>query len=271
MGLWECADVDVLRGKRCFAVESSQAKEVMSSADWPLWPLPSSPPRHHPLCLWFTQHFTQSWYTRCHPSWEVIPNLDENLPPLTPIGSMCNLRGSPLQGMETDHWFWLQRANRCGSVPHKLPLTGPETPRRGLTPHMCTHTSGWLGGPAVFWKNRKHHGCQHISIHWFVSVLWCNVISISFKEPVHHNDIFPSHADRIDPPKSTVKWYFIILKCDVLFQDHCPCTTCISPLKPQRTFKVLAGRYFSISSSSPRLCRRPTQNDHFPVHYKPMT
>lgn len=57
MGLWECADVDVLCGKRCFAVESSQGKEVMSWADWPFWPLPSSPPRHHPLCLWFTLHF----------------------------------------------------------------------------------------------------------------------------------------------------------------------------------------------------------------------
>lgn len=75
------------------------------------------------------------------PSWEVIPNLDENLDPQYDAGSMWHLRGSPLKEMETNCRLLLKGANRCGSVPHKLHLTGPATPRGGLTPtHMQAHT-----------------------------------------------------------------------------------------------------------------------------------
>lgn len=161
----------------------------------PLTPPQFSPQTSSSLPLIYTafpKGFTRSWYTRCHPSWEVIPNLDKNLPPCTPIGSMCNLRGSPLQGMETDHWFWLQRANRCGSVPHKLPLTLPETPRRGLTPHMCTHKhthtpmAGWVG--LLFFE--KTGSIMAVNISAFIGLFlsfWCNVLIM----------ILPSHADRI--------------------------------------------------------------------------
>ncbi|KAI9534902.1 hypothetical protein NQZ68_010288 [Dissostichus eleginoides] len=39
IGLWESADVDVLPGKRCFAVESSQTEGAISWAGWaPLTP-----------------------------------------------------------------------------------------------------------------------------------------------------------------------------------------------------------------------------------------
>ncbi|KAI3362144.1 hypothetical protein L3Q82_012470 [Scortum barcoo] len=51
MGLWESADVDVLPGKRCFAVESSQAERAISWAGWaPLTP-PWLSPRRPSLSL----------------------------------------------------------------------------------------------------------------------------------------------------------------------------------------------------------------------------
>lgn len=146
----------------------------------PLWPLPGSPPGVllSASDLHCASKGTLSWCAGCHPSWEVIPNRDKLAPS---VGSWLHVELERVSSQRDGGWPLAaaghsRQANRCGSVPHKLVLTGPGTPSGGLTPthmyvcndrHTHTHntdTYGWLGGPAVYWNNRKHHGCQHFSI-----------------------------------------------------------------------------------------------------------
>ena len=142
--------------------------------------------------------------------------------------------------------------------------------------HTHTHTSGQLGGPAVCWDNRKHHGCQHFGI---LTVCFCVSSSVSllfrtaslFKETAHPKYL-PGSAliiriesrlscSKKNPWKNCIQRVFPGAVSPLLGSD---------PWRPQWSFKVLAGRRFSIATRPLKFSvqRASSSLRHFSVRNK---
>lgn len=158
-------------------------------------------------------------------------------------------------------------------------------PQRRPDTYTCVHRHithlrlARVGGPAVYWNNRKHHGCQHFSVlivcFWVSGSAFLSALcSLTFKETVNPNDhmkifltyqVIPSHAHRLEYSLFCSKHGKIALKKKCDFPATVSPLLGTDPLKPQWSFKVLAGRRFSISNRPLKffMHRLPSNLHHF--------